>query len=66
MDYSLLPMPFILDNSILLIVMNFFRDLDLPDAYDIYQDTKNLIAGAPAPGVEVHCLHGEGVKTIEK
>ncbi|XP_068241511.1 lysosomal phospholipase A and acyltransferase-like [Palaemon carinicauda] len=45
---------------------DMFDALDLPDAYEMYLDTKDLINNAPAPGVEVHCLHGVGVDTVEK
>nr|XP_045597361.1 phospholipase A2 group XV-like isoform X2 [Procambarus clarkii] len=43
-----------------------FEDLNLPDAYNMYLDTKDLLRNAPAPGLELHCLHGEGVDTVEK
>ncbi|XP_064120034.1 phospholipase A2 group XV-like [Macrobrachium nipponense] len=45
---------------------DMFDALDLPDAYEMYLDTKDLVNNAPAPGVEVHCLHGVGVDTVEK
>ncbi|XP_069950317.1 lysosomal phospholipase A and acyltransferase-like [Cherax quadricarinatus] len=43
-----------------------FENLKLPDAYDMYLDTKNLLHLSTAPGVEIHCIHGEGVATVEK
>jgi len=43
----------------------FFFDLDEPNAWLMREDTKDLIAGLPAPGVEVFCLHGVGVDTTE-
>nr|XP_053644997.1 phospholipase A2 group XV-like isoform X1 [Cherax quadricarinatus] len=45
---------------------DLFEDLNLPDALNMYLDTKDLLRNAPAPGVEIHCLHGEEVKTVEK
>ncbi|KAG7160321.1 Group XV phospholipase A2-like, partial [Homarus americanus] len=45
---------------------DLFEALNLPDAYNMYLDTKDLLKDAPAPGVELHCLHGEGIDTVEK
>ncbi|XP_047497835.1 phospholipase A2 group XV-like [Penaeus chinensis] len=45
---------------------DLFDTLNLPDAYEMYLDTKDLLKNPPAPGVEVHCLHGEGVDTVRK
>jgi len=44
----------------------FFTDLEEPNAWLMREDTKDLIAGLPAPGVEVFCIHGGGVDTTEK
>ncbi|XP_023333809.1 group XV phospholipase A2 [Eurytemora carolleeae] len=44
----------------------FFTDLKEPNAWFMRLDTKDLIAGLPAPNVEVFCLHGSGVDTTEK
>jgi len=44
----------------------FFIDLNEPNAMMMREDTKNLIAGLPAPEVEVFCMHGSGVATTEK
>nr|XP_045590503.1 phospholipase A2 group XV-like [Procambarus clarkii] len=43
-----------------------FEAMELPDAYEMYLDTKGLLHNAPAPGVEIHCIHGEGIPTVEK
>ena len=32
----------------------------------MWQDTKDLIKGIPAPQIEVHCWHGVNVPTIEQ
>eukprot|EP00092_Neocalanus_flemingeri_P030300 GFUD01032893.1.p1 GENE.GFUD01032893.1~~GFUD01032893.1.p1 ORF type:complete len:428 (+),score=114.78 GFUD01032893.1:54-1337(+) len=44
----------------------FFNDLEEPNGWLMREDTAQLIAGLPAPGVEVFCLHGSGVDTVEK
>lgn len=44
----------------------FFNDLDEPNGWLMREDTASLLAGLPAPGVEVFCLHGSGVDTVEK
>lgn len=43
-----------------------FRALRLPDAYNMYLDTKDLLVTLPPPGVELHCLYGHSVNTVEK
>ncbi|CAL4127353.1 unnamed protein product [Meganyctiphanes norvegica] len=32
----------------------------------MYLDTKDFLVNVPAPGVEIHCLHGLGVQTVER
>jgi len=44
----------------------FFKDLDEPNGWLMREDTYPLLAGLPAPGVEVFCLHGSEVETVEK
>lgn len=44
----------------------FFSDLSEPNAWMMREDTAPLIAGLPAPGVEVFCLHGGQVPTTER
>lgn len=43
-----------------------FRALHLPDAYNMYLDTKDLLTTLPPPGVELYCLYGTNVDTVEK
>jgi len=43
----------------------FFSDLDEPLAWNMREDTMRLLPGLPAPGVEVFCIHGSGVKTTK-
>ncbi|KAK8391238.1 hypothetical protein O3P69_017126 [Scylla paramamosain] len=45
---------------------DMFEALNLPDAYNIYLDTKNLLKDAPPPGVDLYCLYGHGINTVEK
>ncbi|KAG7473204.1 hypothetical protein MATL_G00093100 [Megalops atlanticus] len=41
----------------------FFRDISFEDGWYMYEDTKDLTSGLPAPGVEVHCMYGVGLPT---
>ena len=43
----------------------YFDDIDFPVGYEMRRDTENLLKEG-GPGVEVHCLHGVGVSTVEK
>lgn len=43
----------------------FFHDINYPTGYQMWLDTKNLTSPLNPPGVEVHCLHGNGVNTID-
>lgn len=44
----------------------FFDDIHYPVGYDMWLDVRNLTSPHRAPGVEVHCLHGSRVTTIEQ
>ena len=44
----------------------FYDLLGYPDGNDMWQDTKNLLKGIPAPQIEFYCWHGIGVPTTEK
>lgn len=44
---------------------SFFHDLDFDTGYEMWLDTKDLISDLPAPGVEVHCLYGSGIDTMD-
>ncbi|XP_013400988.1 group XV phospholipase A2-like [Lingula anatina] len=41
----------------------FFQDLNFMDGWYMRQDTEGLTRKLSPPGVEVHCVHGLGVKT---
>jgi lysophospholipase III len=47
-------------------IRKFFQDLDYMTGWEMYQDTVKYQNDFSAPGVEVHCLYGYGVKTVEK
>lgn len=44
----------------------FFKDIGFTDGYEMYKDTKSFMLDTTAPGVEIHCLHGRNVSTIER
>lgn len=41
----------------------FFNDINFEDGWYMWENTRNLTAGLPAPGVEVHCFYGVGRPT---
>ncbi|XP_055790425.1 phosphatidylcholine-sterol acyltransferase-like [Salvelinus fontinalis] len=41
----------------------FFKDIDFEDGWFMWEDTRNLTAGLPPPGVEVYCFYGVGLPT---
>lgn len=43
----------------------FFDDIKYPVGYEMWLDVHNLTSPKKAPGVEVHCLHGNKVTTVE-
>jgi len=43
----------------------FFETMGYMVGYEMYKDTVNLLGDYPNPGVELHCLYGSGVSTIE-
>jgi lysophospholipase-3 len=42
-----------------------FEDIDYETGYNMWLDTNRLTYDLTAPDVEVHCLHGYGVNTME-
>jgi len=42
-----------------------FEDINYPTGYNMWLDTKNLTYRLTPPEVEVHCIHGVGVNTME-
>ncbi|KAK7861832.1 hypothetical protein R5R35_000592 [Gryllus longicercus] len=44
----------------------FFRDIYYEVGWEMRKDVQKLDSKFTAPGVEIHCLHGFGVNTIER
>lgn len=45
---------------------DFFEDIDYPTAWEMRKDVVQYSENFDPPGVEVHCLHGYGVKTVDR
>jgi len=45
---------------------DFFEDIDYSVAWEMWKDVSKYTLDFTAPGVEVHCLHGTDVKTVER
>ncbi|XP_046677557.1 LOW QUALITY PROTEIN: phosphatidylcholine-sterol acyltransferase-like [Homalodisca vitripennis] len=45
---------------------DFFNDIDYSVAWEMWKDVYNYTLNFAPPGVEVHCLHGYNVKTVER
>lgn len=43
-----------------------YRDIDVPNAWEFRKDNEKYQLDFTAPGVEVHCLYGSKVNTVEK
>lgn len=43
----------------------FFNLINNPIGFEMWKDVHNLIYDLTPPGVEVHCLHGTGIDTME-
>lgn len=44
----------------------FFKDLNYPVGWEMRKDTVKFQENFAPPGVEIHCLHGVHVDTVEK
>lgn len=44
---------------------DLFQDIDYEVGYNMWLDTRNLTYDLKHPGVDVHCIHGVGVNTME-
>lgn len=44
---------------------DFFQDINYPVGYEMWLDVHNLTSPLDAPGIEVHCLHGSRVNTMD-
>ncbi|XP_058451814.1 phospholipase A2 group XV-like isoform X2 [Malaya genurostris] len=43
----------------------FFKDIDYSDGWEMRKDTVSYSMNFTAPGVEIHCLYGTGLNTVE-
>ncbi|GBP70031.1 Group XV phospholipase A2 [Eumeta japonica] len=43
-----------------------FLDMDLPNAWEMRKDTERYTKDFSAPGVELHCIFGTNITTVEK
>lgn len=56
-------------NLLIYKIYNFFShysDLDYPIGWEMRKDTEKYTEDFTPPGVEVHCLYGSGVDTVER
>lgn len=44
----------------------FFKDMNYQVGFEMWKDTEALLGTLEPPGIEVHCLHGIGVSTIDR
>jgi lysophospholipase-3 len=44
----------------------FFEDINYMIGYNMWLDVRNLTYNNTPPGVEVHCIHGYGIETMNK
>lgn len=47
-------------------IKDYFYDLQYPTGWEMYKDVLPHTQNFSAPGVEVHCLYGSGVDTVEQ
>lgn len=50
----------------LIIIFDYKRDINVPDGWEFRKDTEKYQKDFTAPGVEVHCLHGSNIDTVER
>ncbi|KAH0534846.1 phospholipase A2 group XV-like [Cotesia glomerata] len=53
-------------NYTLLDLQQFFLDINVPNGWEFRKDTEKFQANFAAPGVEMYCLHGVNVSTVER
>lgn len=46
-------------------IFYFYRGINYMTGYEMFEDVKQFMDFGP-PGVEVHCLHGDTIPTLEK
>ncbi|KAI8428336.1 hypothetical protein MSG28_002528 [Choristoneura fumiferana] len=47
-------------------LQKLFTDMDLPNAWEMRKDTEQYTRDFSAPGVEVHCVYGYNISTVER
>lgn len=47
-------------------IEDYFMDVEYPNGWEMYQDTLPHSLNLTAPGVEVHCIYGTNVSTVEQ
>ena len=47
-------------------LQELFEDIDYDVGNQMWKDTRNLTRDMIPPGVEVHCIHGVGINTMER
>ncbi|XP_046961873.1 phospholipase A2 group XV-like [Vanessa cardui] len=47
-------------------LQKLFTDMELPNAWEMRRDTEEFSRDFSAPGVELHCLYGYNVSTVER
>lgn len=47
-------------------IQEFFNDIDYPIGWEMRKDTLPYTLNFRAPDVELHCLYGDGVETVER
>ncbi|XP_012283665.1 group XV phospholipase A2 [Orussus abietinus] len=47
-------------------LQQFFLDINVPNGWEFHKDSEKYQLDFTPPGVEIHCLHGVNVDTVEK
>ena len=53
-------------NYTLSTLQDYLIDINVPNAWEFRKDNEKYQLNFQAPGVEVHCLYGAGVRTVER
>lgn len=53
-------------NYTLSTLQDYLIDINVPNAYEFKKDNEKYELNFAAPGVEVHCLYGIGIETVER
>ncbi|XP_032529637.2 phospholipase A2 group XV-like [Danaus plexippus] len=47
-------------------LQKLFNDMELPNAWEMRRDTEKYSSDVAAPGVELHCIYGYNISTVER